>query len=268
MTQNELQDQLEQLAAEIPGKVAWCMVHPASGARVQRNADECFISASVIKTPILMEAFRQAKHEGLEWNAPLPLKESDKVGGSGILNVLHDGLQTTVRDVAVLMTVISDNSATNMMLDHLGVEKVNAFLQDHGCKVTRCIRKLYDWDAINKGIHNHIAAGEITDLLVLAGQGRLNGPDADDDLIGIMKKQQYRDKIPHLLPKGVVTATKSGSLDEVSHDCGIVYLPSGDWYAISIFTGDLVQSEDGPERDAVNATMARISLACYNFVAG
>lgn len=268
MTQSELQARLEDLAGEIPGRVAWSMAHPASGARVEKHADACFISASVIKTPILMESFRQAEHEGLDWNEVLPLKESDKVGGSGVLNVLHDGLRTTARDVAVLMTVVSDNTATNMMLERLGVEKVNAFLQDHGCKVTRCIRKLYDWDAIKKGIHNHIAAGEITDLLVLAAQGRLNGPEADQDLIGIMKKQQYRDKIPHLLPKGAVTATKSGSLDEVSHDCGIVYLPGGDWFALSIFTGDLQHSEEGPERAAVNAVMARMSLACYQFVSG
>lgn len=268
MTQTELQDKLEQLAQNIPGKVAWCMVHPKSGARVEKNAGECFISASVIKTPILMEAFRQAKEEGLDWNEPLPLRESDKVGGSGVLNVLHDGLQTNARDVAVLMTVVSDNTATNMMLDRLNVEKVNAFLKDHGCTVTRCIRKLYDMEAIKKGIHNHIAAGEITDLLVLAGQGRLNGPEADTDLIGIMKKQQYRNKIPYLLPDGAITATKSGSLDEVCHDCGIVYLPNGDWFALSIFTGDLQHSEDGPERDAVNNIVAEMSLACYHFVAG
>jgi beta-lactamase class A len=155
-----------------------------------------------------------------------------------------------------------------MLLDRLGVDNVNAFLKNHGCTVTRCIRKLYDWDAIKANIHNQIAAGEITDLLKAAAQGKLISPEADADLLGIMKKQQYIDKIPHRLPKGAVTATKSGSLDEVSHDSGVVWLPSGDWFALSIFTSDLVQSEDGPERSAVNDTMSRMSLACYNYAAG
>jgi beta-lactamase class A len=268
MTTEDLQTELDALAAKIPGKVAYCFEHPASGARVERNAAECFIAASVIKTPILMEAFRQAAHDGLDWKATLPLQESDKVGGSGVLNVLHDGLQTTVRDVATLMTVVSDNTATNMMLDFLGVEKVNAFLKDQGCTVTRCIRKLYDTEAIAKGIHNTIAAGEITGLLKTVAQGALVSAESDADLIGIMKKQQYREKIPHMLPKDAVTATKSGSLDEVSHDCGIVYLPNGDWFALSIFTGDLVQSEEGPARDAVNNTIAEMSLACYLYAEG
>jgi beta-lactamase class A len=259
---------LDRLAGAIPGKAAYSFNHPSSGARVERAADQPFIAASVIKVPILMEAFRQAEEEGLDWNAPLPLKEADKVGGSGVLNVLHDGLQTTVRDVAVLMTVVSDNTGTNMLLDRLGVEKVKAFLEGQGCTATRCIRKLYDWDAIRAGIHNQIAAGEITNLLTAAAEGRLVSQGADADMIGIMKKQQYREKIPHLLPKEAVTATKSGSLDEVSHDCGIVYLPDGDWFALSIFTGDLVQSEDGPERDAVNNTIAEMSLACYRYAAG
>ena len=265
MTADALKVELDRISAGIPGKVAYCMEHPASGARVERDATDAFIAASVIKTPILMEAFRQAEHEGLDWNAPLPLHDSDKVGGSGVFNVLHDGLQTTVRDVAVLMTVVSDNTATNMLLDKLGVDKVNAFLRANGYTVTTCIRKLYDAEAIKKGIHNIIAAGEITSLLTTVAQGRLVSPSADEDLIGIMKKQQYRDKIPHMLPKDAVTATKSGSLDEVSHDCGIVYLPSGDWFALSIFTGDLVQSEEGPARSAVNNSMAEMSLACYNY---
>lgn len=265
MTPTELKTQLDALAGEVNGRVAYAFVHPASGARVVRAPDEQVISASVIKVPILMEALRQIETGDLGWDEVLTLREADKVGGSGVLNVLHDGLEITVRDAAVLMTVVSDNTATNMMLERLGIDNVNSFITNHGCSVTRCIRKLYDWPLIEKGIHNYIAPGEITSLLLLAAQGSLNGCEADADMIGIMKKQQYREKIPHLLPSEAVTATKSGSLDEVSHDCGIVYLPNGDWFALTICFNDLKGSEEGVDRDADNNVMARMALACYRY---
>ncbi|HEY3412422.1 MAG TPA: serine hydrolase [Armatimonadota bacterium] len=267
MTIADLKQSLDALAEKIPGRVAYAFEHPASGARVERAPDEQFISASVIKTPILMEAFRQAKAGQIDWEEILPLRDEDKVGGSGVLNVLHAGLPLTARDVAVLMTVVSDNTATNIMIERLGVVNVNKFITDHGLSVTRCVRKLYDMPLIEKGIHNYIAAGEINYLLTLAGDGRLNGPEWDADLIGMMKKQQYREKIPHLLPPDAVTATKSGSLDEVSHDCGIIYLPNGDWFALTICFGDLKGREDDTNRDAANLIMAMMALACYRYVA-
>jgi beta-lactamase class A len=261
----ELKEHLDALATEIPGRVAYALDHPASGARVERAPGERFISASVIKTPILMEAFRQARDGELKWNEQVLLREQDKVGGSGVLNVLHDGLELTLRDIAVLMTVISDNTGTNIMLDRLDAAKVNRYVRDRGCTVTECVRKLYDVAAIEKGIHNYIAAGEITALLTQCAQGRLNGPEWDADLIEIMKKQQYREKIPHLLPADAVTATKSGSLDEVSHDCGVIYLPNGDWFTLTICFGDLKGREDDVDRDHANLVMAKMALACYRY---
>lgn len=263
----DLQEELRALAGQIPGRVAWSLVHPASGARVEHNAAEPFVAASIIKTPILMEAFRQAEYEGLDWNEEILLRDADKVGGSGVLHVLRDGLPLSLRDLAVLMTVVSDNTATNILLGRLGVDRVNAFLKGRGCVITSCRRKLYDREAMERGIHNRIAAGEISGLLADAARGALVSPAADADLLGIMRKQQYRDKIPWLMPDGVITATKSGSLDEVSHDCGVVTLPTGDWFALSIFTGDLTGSEEGPARAAVDATIARMAFACHQFAA-
>lgn len=265
MTAAELKQELDALAAEIPGRVAYAFRHPASNVRVDRAPKDRFISASVIKTPILMEAFRQARDGEILWDEIVALRDADKVGGSGVLNVLHDGLALTLRDIAVLMTVVSDNTATNMMIERLGAANVNRYVLERGCMVTECVRKLYDWPLIQKGVHNYIAAGEITDLLTLCAQGTLNGPHWDSDLIEIMKKQQYREKIPHLLPAGAVTATKSGSLDEVSHDCGIVYLPSGDWFTLTICSGELKGPEDGADRDHTNHVMAKMALACYRY---
>ncbi|HEY3267419.1 MAG TPA: serine hydrolase [Armatimonadota bacterium] len=266
MTEIGLQHELTTLAGKIDGKVAYCFNHPASKTRVERAAGDRFISASVIKAPILMEAFHQAEYEGLDWKQVIPLKASDKVGGSGVLNELHDGLGLTLRDLAELMIIVSDNSATNMLLERLKPAKVNTFLRNHGCTVTECVRKLYDMEAIRKGIHNYIGASEITDLLTLAAQHQLNSPKADTEMIEIMKGQQDRRQIPYLLPPEAVTATKGGSLDEVCHDCGIVYLPGGDWFTLSIFCGDLKGSEDAPARDDIRTVMAKMSLACYKYV--
>lgn len=268
MNRSELQNVLDGLSASIDGKVAYAFDHPASGTRLERNPREPFISASVIKTPILAYTCRLVAQGSAAWEETFCLRPEDKVGGSGVLNVLRDGLPVTLRDLCFLMTVVSDNTATNMVLERVGPANVNAWLRDNGWTVTTCVRKLYDWDAINKGIHNIIAAAELADLLKRAAQGELNGPETDADMLAIMRKQQYREKIPHLLPRGVEVAHKTGTLDEVAHDCGVVYLPNGEWFVLSLFAGDLKPPTCDGDRDALYNTMARMALACYEYASG
>jgi beta-lactamase class A len=268
VNRSELQNVLDGLSASIDGKVAYAFDRPASETRLERRARDPFISASVIKVPILAYACRLVSTGQASWDETFAVKSEDKVGGSGVLNVMRDGLPVTLRDLCVLMTVVSDNTATNMVLERVGPANVNAWLRENGWEVTTCVRKLYDWDAINKGIHNIICAAELTDLLKRAAQGGLNGPETDADMLAIMRKQQYREKIPHLLPRKVEVAHKTGTLDEVAHDCGVVYLPGGDWFVLSLFTGDLKPPACDGDRDALYNTMARMSLACYEYALG
>jgi len=266
MPKNKLQQELDAIAVRLDGRVAYALDHPASSTRVERNAQESYIAASVIKVPILAEAFRQVAEGMMSWDETMVVMASDKVGGSGVLTVMHDGLQITPMDAAVLMTVVSDNTATNMLIGRLGVDNISGFLRRRGCLVTRCVRKLYDWPAIKKGIHNYISAGEITDMLRDAASGKLVDPSSDAAMLDIMKKQHYRDRIPHLLPKGAVTANKTGDLDEVEHDAAVVWLPNGDWFALTICVGDLQTPIGSAERAPVNPVMAEMAAACYRYV--
>lgn len=265
MTSDDLRVQLEEIADRASGRVAYVFDYPSQGVRLERDASHPFIAASIIKVPILVEAARQVAAGDRSWDDTITLRDADKVGGSGVLNVLHEGLQISLRDAIVLMTVVSDNTATNLVLDAIDVRRVNGYLEDRGCTATRCLRKLYDREAIKKGIHNRIGAAEIADILRDAAEGRLISPEADADILAILKQQQYRNKIPHLLPPGTTVANKTGSLDEVSHDAAVVYLPDGDWFVLTVFIGDLDHDEDGPERDRTNAVISAIGRACFDW---
>jgi len=266
MPPTTLQQELDAFAGRIDARVAYAFDHPRSSTRVERKAQDPFIAASVIKVPILAEAFRQVADGAMKWVEAIVVRPADKVGGSGVLSAMHDGLEITPLDAAVLMTVISDNTATNLLLGRLGVDNVSGFLRRRGCLVTRCVRKLYDWPAINKGIHNYICAGEITDMMRDAAAGRLNGPQSDAEMLDIMKKQHYRDRIPHLLPKESAVANKTGDLDEVAHDTAVVWMPDGDWFALTICVGDLKTPIGDASRAPVNPVMAEMAAACYRYV--
>jgi len=203
---------------------------PLEGGRgithYDRDACERLPSASVIKLAILLDLLASADEGALDLEERLVLRDADKVPGSGVLFQMGAGLSLSLLDLASLMITVSDNTASNMLIEHLGVEAINARLERHALLRTRLERKFYDFEARDRGLDNWTCAADMADLL--AGLERGSGwlsPASRERALAILKRQQFTDRIPKLLPPGTVVAHKTGTIQHVCHDAGILYGP-------------------------------------------
>src|SRR5262249_42901875 len=143
-----LETRLVPLAKAHKGKVAIAVKHLVSGESFFYNADEVMPTASLIKLPILIEAYLQAIERKVKLTDPVTLHEADKVPGSGILTAnFSDGATFPLRDAIGLMVVFSDNTATNLVLDRIGIKPVNERMKVWGLKQTRLNRKVFRGDS-------------------------------------------------------------------------------------------------------------------------
>ena len=203
-----------------------------------------FPAASMIKVPIMYEIMKQTAAGIINLETSLVVTNDVRVGGAGILHELRPDITMTVRELVTLMIVLSDNTATNMLIDLIGMDVVNATMTDLGLKSTVLRRKMMDFDAARAGYENSNCASDVA-LLFGIIENRLNLPlEYGTMMLDILKRQQVRDKLPFHLPKEIVLANKTGTLTGVEHDGGILILPSGT-YIIAILTADLEANYHG-----------------------
>ena len=187
------------------------------------NADEVFPTASSIKIAILAELYRQAQQGKLKLTDIYTLQQSDLVGGSGIANALTSGVtKFTLRDVAVLMISVSDNSATNILIDRIGIDNVNVLLDSLNLTHTRLRRKMMDIQAAAEGHENVATPRELAQLLEALYRGKVLNKQFTDDYFKLLSipKESY---IPRELPEDLRVANKPGELEGVRNDCGLVF---------------------------------------------
>ncbi len=195
----------------------------ATNNSIALNADETFPTASTIKIAILAELFRQAQQGKLNLNEIYTLQPSDLVGGSGVANMLTPGTtKLTLRDVAVLMISVSDNSMTNVLINRVGMDNVNALLDSLGLTHTRLRRKMMDVQAAAEGRENVATPHEISQLLESLYRGKVLNKQSTDDFFNLLsiKKESY---IPRYLPEDLRIANKPGELEGVRNDCGLIF---------------------------------------------
>ena len=217
-------ERLKQRIREASGHVA-VYYRPLDGGCAQMyNEMMPVVAASVIKIPIMVEAFRQFEAGELNPRQTYRIKAEDKMPSCGALNRMHDGLEVTMRDLVELMIVLSDNTATNILIDILGIDRVNAAMEVEGLKVTRLRRKLFDRAGMEAGLSNHVCAREIGVLLERMYAGTLISPEASAQMLEILRNQKLNGKMPFFLkPRGIACAHKTGEDDGITHDVGIVY---------------------------------------------
>jgi beta-lactamase class A len=190
------------------------------------------------------------------------LKAEDKVSGSGVLSALTDGTDLTIRNLAILMIIQSDNTATNLILDRITADAVNAYLDTIGLTTTRSNRKVRGdgtklaaptgWSKAGQSEENRrfglgvSTPREMVKLLELLHQGKIVSPAASQDIIDILKKQQIKDGIGRHAIAGTTVASKSGALDALRSDVGLVYTKSGP-IAIAITVDDMPQTDYSPD---------------------
>lgn len=262
MQMDELLGRIEGVARECGGEVSVAVRDIANAGDIS-IADGLLVSAaSVIKVPMLVEALRQAAEGTLSLDTEYHVAEQDSVPGSGITRYLHAGCALTLRDLLSLMIIVSDNTATNVVMDLIGVESVNSTMRRMGFAETTLQRKMYDWAAIERGLDNVCTAREISGLLVRIARGQALGGEWDAMMLEILGRQQDTSRLGLFLPAEAKLANKTGSREGVCHDCGIVSARATS-YAISVFTKGAKS-----HGDAVLA-IARISRLVYDhFAAG
>lgn len=227
----------------------------------QINPDKIFPSASVIKIPMLALLLRDVQQGRIDWSEHRRINPINRVGGTGILCELSKDYEPSIEEMATLMIVLSDNIATNELMDIIGIERVNEFCRELGFPKTTLMRKMLDYDAIKKGYNNYMCAGEVGRLLVQIAREEFVNPEVSHTIMRIMEHQQCRNKLPSLLPTipnyapeqvkknlpkdSVLVANKTGELMGLQHDVGIFTLPGGRRYVIAMFTGDLADDTEG-----------------------
>lgn len=228
------------------GEIAVVVRHLQRGDCWELNAAVPFPSASTIKVPVLAALYAAAAEGHARLDQDVVLRAEDQVTGSGILQVLSPGVRLPLRDLAELMIVVSDNTATNMILEVVGIDRVNRLLDRLGLTTTRLVRALQVIPADHQGM-NTITAGEYAALFAGLATGRVVSWEASRRMVATLKRQQINDALPALLPPaggGDVAlgafpawewAHKTGGLTGVQHDGGLFYVP-GHTVVVTVLT--------------------------------
>jgi beta-lactamase class A len=256
-----LERRLENIAARLDGDMGYCVVDLTTGARIARKADEAFPTASTIKIAVLYELFAQADEKRLRLDDVRPLPASARVGGSGILHELASPA-LTLADYATLMIVLSDNSATNLLIDAVGMDNVNQRMRGLGLQRIWLQRRMIDLEAARQGRENLASPCDVAALLDHVQRGTGLSAGSRDAMLAIHRKPKST-PITRAVPAGVPVASKPGGLDGVTVDAGFVAQP-GRPYIVVGMTNWLVKSSDGDE--AVEA-LARETHAYFSRLA-
>jgi beta-lactamase class A len=235
---SKLSQRIAYKIAGFPGKVSLFAENLQTGASYGLLANEPVRTASTIKLAVMIECFAEAGEGKLKWTEPLAVSAENKVSGSGVLTEFSDGVQLPVRDVMHLMIVVSDNTAANMLLDRVTGNAVNARMAGLGLRQTRIMRKILG-DAGPKGITvegakpenrkwgiGRSSPREMVEILEKLYHGDLISQNASAEMLAVMKRQQDHSGIGRDL-NDVTIASKSGALDRLRSDVGIVYSERG-----------------------------------------
>jgi len=211
-----------QTIRRLGGSVALVAKNLTTGETIAINADEPFPSASIIKVLILIEVYRQVAAGRLNLDTLVPLDPKEVVGGSGILFELHAGIPLTVQDLVHLMITLSDNTASNLLIDLCGIEALIATANELGLKKSLVQRRFFDYAARAKGRDNWATASDIVHLFERLVRGEL---PASETQLAILARCQDRTKMALYFPEEHRIAHKSGEIEGVRHDGGVVYRP-------------------------------------------
>jgi beta-lactamase class A len=248
------------------GTLGVAAINLTTGERFERNADASFYPASTIKLPLLYEVFRGAAEGRWSLSDKLTLTGANMVDGSGVLLDLTPGLQLSVRDVATLMIVVSDNTATNMLVDLCTPEAVNRSLAELDIRGVRMNRKI--------GMDFDVPLGEATPagmarLMELTARHAVLTPHACQEMIDILKRQKFKELTNRYIPEtdsedddpAVRIASKSGWVRGVRNDVALIWAPRAT-YVLAMFSRDCKDRRFYHDNEG-SITLALVSKALY-----
>jgi beta-lactamase class A len=260
--------------------------HLVTGRHIGHREGEIFGLASVIKVPVLVTLYEEVLAGRADLRERVTYRASAKVPGSGVLQDLDDGLTLTLRDLAVLMIIVSDNTAAEMLTVRLTKARVEAAMARYGLAsikmplgVRALLYELVDLDHSRPGQYDEAKAllrqsagsggravipdqtdrgspHDLCRLMESIGRHEILDEPSCEDILDILRRNKSDSRIPALLPKGTVVAHKTGTIRGVRNDVGIVHAPSGP-YAVAILSRGLPSDIRGDVR------IAEISLKVF-----
>ncbi|MBM3934472.1 MAG: serine hydrolase [SAR202 cluster bacterium] len=281
---------IEAAIANVNGQVGVAAKHLVTGKEFRYQADDIYFTASTLKVPVLVELYRQASEGKIDLAKRITLEDRLRVPGSGVMRELDNGLSLTVKDAAMLMIIVSDNTATDIVYNLVGRDNLNATMQRLGLTKTktpmstrellfnmvgekkvddstesfwRVHEKQIKWDvdkdcdALNEERSDVSSPSDMIRLLEMVYRNEIMPEEYSQGVIETLKRQKLKTVIPAYLPKGTVHAHKTGGVWSVRCDVGIVWGPNGP-YTIALM---VKRSTDGTDMDS---RLGKVSKAIYD----
>lgn len=264
---------IDSLVATYPGaRVSVSLIDPTQNLTWHRQGDELYHAASTMKVPVLIELFRQAEAGRFSLDDEIILRNEFRsiVDGSpySIEDDSDDAIYTqlgqpmSMRQLAYNMTTVSSNLATNLLIDVLDADSVQATSERLGTRLMQTIRGVEDLKAFEQGLSNRATSADLALLMDRLRTGTAVSASADSMMRDILLDQVFNSMIPNGLPAGTQVAHKTGSITEIHHDAAIVYPADGEPYVLVIMTGGIA------DQDASSALGSAIASRVHQALRG
>ena len=263
---------VHQMLDTVPGYFAVAFKPVGAASSLLINERVMFHAASTMKTPVMIEVFRQAQEGRFSLDDSISVRNEFKSVVDGSLYELDPkddsddsmykriGGKASIRNLIHQMITVSSNLATNVLIGLVGAEKVTGTMRELGAHDIEVLRGVEDGKAFERGMNNRTNAYDLLLILEAIAEGRAVDPSSSEAMVDVLLAQKFGDVIPALLPPNVRVAHKTGNITGVEHDSGIVYLPDGRRYVLVLLSKDLTNVKEGKQ------ALARVSKRIYDFV--
>lgn len=267
-----LKQKIENLLSKEKGDFAVAFKDLSNGRQLLINADEEFHAASTMKTPVMIEVFKQAKEGKFSLqDSFLIINQFKSIVDSSFYSLdssddseseiyRHVGEKRTLFDLMYEMIIASSNLSTNLVIDLVDPKKVTQTMHEMGARKIKILRGVEDNKAYELGLNNTTTASDLKVIYEKIARGKAVDKPSSDKMINILLQQKHNNIIPAELPREVEVAHKTGWITGVQHDSGIVILPDGRKYVLVLLSKNLQD-----ESSAIKA-MAQVSRMIYDFV--
>jgi beta-lactamase class A len=265
-------EKIKAALAQEKGTFAMAFINLQTQEKLMLNEHENFHAASTMKTPVMIEVFKQVAAGKLSMQQMVTVhNEFKSIVDSSVysLNASDDsqqdlykkvGTQLPLSELVYQMIILSSNLATNMIMEMVDGKKVTQTMRGFGANDIQVLRGVEDSKAFAKGLNNTTTAYDLAIIFSKMAEGKIIDKKACDEMIKVLLGQQHNTVIPALLPKDVKVAHKTGSITGVHHDSGIIFLPDGRKYVLVLLSKNIETDK------AATAAMARVSLMIYEMM--
>lgn len=271
----KLRNEIEKLFDETPGEfaMAYHRIGP-DGDSLLINASEEFHAASTMKTPVMIELFKQSRQGTFGLRDTIQIINTfksivdDSVYSLDVSDDSEDGLygrigeNSTIYDLMYDMITVSSNLATNILIELVDAKKVTNSMREFGAMDIQVLRGVEDQKAFDQGLSNSTTAMDLLVIMLKIATHEAGTPEDCQEMMRILEAQKFNEIIPHFLPKEVKVAHKTGVITALHHDSGIVTLPDGTRYVLVLLSKNLGDFDEG------TLMLAKVSKLVYNYVVG